>query len=40
MVTHSPMAAEYGDTKIQLKNGKLHHLDSIGIKVNMNVLIN
>ena len=24
MVTHSPMAAEYGDTKIQLKNGKLH----------------
>jgi putative ABC transport system ATP-binding protein len=23
MVTHSPMAAEYGDTKIQLKNGKL-----------------
>jgi putative ABC transport system ATP-binding protein len=24
MVTHSPMAAEYGDTKIQLKNGKLY----------------
>lgn len=24
MVTHSPMAAEYGDTKIHLKNGKLH----------------
>ena len=24
MVTHSPMAAEYGNTKIQLKNGKLH----------------
>ena len=24
MVTHSPMAAEYGSTKIQLKNGKLH----------------
>lgn len=24
MVTHSPMAAEYGDTKINLKNGKLH----------------
>ncbi len=24
MVTHSPAAAEYGDTKIQLKNGKLH----------------
>ena len=24
MVTHSPMAAEYGDTKIQLQNGKLH----------------
>ncbi|MDD4830425.1 MAG: ABC transporter ATP-binding protein [Bacteroidales bacterium] len=23
MVTHSPMAAEYGDTKIQLKDGKL-----------------
>ena len=23
MVTHSPMAAEYGDTKIHLKNGKL-----------------
>ena len=23
MVTHSPMAAEYGNTKIQLKNGKL-----------------
>jgi len=23
MVTHSPMAAEYGSTKIQLKNGKL-----------------
>lgn len=23
MVTHSPMAAEFGDTKIQLKNGKL-----------------
>lgn len=23
MVTHSPMAAEYGDTKIQLKKGKL-----------------
>ena len=40
MVTHSPMAAEYGDTKIQLKNGKLHNLDSNGMKVNMNVLIN
>lgn len=39
MVTHSPMAAEYGDTKIQLKNGKLHNLDSNGIKVNMKVLI-
>jgi len=25
MVTHSPMAAEYGDTKIQLQNGKLHN---------------
>jgi putative ABC transport system ATP-binding protein len=25
MVTHSPMAAEYGDTKIQLKNGKLQN---------------
>jgi putative ABC transport system ATP-binding protein len=24
MVTHSPMAAEFGDTKIQLKNGKLY----------------
>lgn len=24
MVTHSPMAAEYGNTKIQLKEGKLH----------------
>jgi len=23
MVTHSPMAAEYGDTKIHLKNGRL-----------------
>ena len=23
MVTHSPMAAEYGDTKIQLKDGKI-----------------
>lgn len=23
MVTHSPMAADYGDTKIQLKNGQL-----------------
>ena len=28
MVTHSPMAAEYGDTKIRLHNGKLHNLDS------------
>jgi putative ABC transport system ATP-binding protein len=25
MVTHSPMAAEYGDTKIRLQNGKLHN---------------
>jgi putative ABC transport system ATP-binding protein len=24
MVTHSPMAAEYGTTKIRLKNGRLH----------------
>lgn len=24
MVTHSPMAAEYGNMKIQLKNGRLH----------------
>ena len=40
MVTHSPMAAEYGDTKIQLNNGKLHNLDSNGIKVNTNLLIN
>lgn len=24
MVTHSPMAAEYGDTKIQLRNGELY----------------
>lgn len=39
MVTHSPMAAEYGDTKIKLKNGKLHNLDSNGIKVNMQELI-
>ncbi|MHB8136558.1 MAG: ABC transporter ATP-binding protein [Anaerolineaceae bacterium] len=39
MVTHSPMAAEYGDTKIQLKDGKLHNLDSNGIKVDMKVLI-
>lgn len=29
MVTHSPMAAEYGDTKIQLKNGKLHTNEKI-----------
>ncbi|MBK5246090.1 MAG: ABC transporter ATP-binding protein [Peptostreptococcaceae bacterium] len=40
MVTHSPMAAEFGDTKIQLKDGKLHNLDSNGIKLNMKVLIN
>jgi len=29
MVTHSPMAAEYGDTKIKLKNGKLHTDDTL-----------
>jgi len=29
MATHSPMAAEYGDTKIQLKNGKLHINETI-----------
>lgn len=40
MVTHSPMAAEYGDTKIQLKNGKLHTLDATEIKNNMKLLIN
>ena len=28
MVTHSPMAAEYGSYKIQLKNGKLHTHES------------
>jgi len=26
MVTHSPMAAEYGNTKIQLDNGKINNL--------------
>lgn len=40
MVTHSPMAAEYGDTKIQLKNGKLLKLYSSEIDAKMKVLIN
>lgn len=40
MVTHSPMAAEYGDTKIQLRNGKLHNLDLTKIKENMKVTTN
>ncbi|MCK7519974.1 MAG: hypothetical protein MZV64_20735 [Ignavibacteriales bacterium] len=40
MVTHSPLAAEYGTTKIRLQNGKLHNLDSNRNKVNEKVLIN
>jgi len=40
MVTHSPMAAEYGNKKIQLKNGKLQDLDQIRIEENIKVLIN
>ena len=40
MVTHSPMAAEYGNTKIQLNNGKLHKLHADEIKINIQELIN
>ena len=40
MVTHSPMAAEYGDTKIQLHNGKLHNLDLTDVKINVEVSVN
>lgn len=36
MVTHSPMAAEYGDTKIKLKDGKLQaaHPPKIELAIN------
>jgi putative ABC transport system ATP-binding protein len=37
MVTHSPMAAGYGNKKIQLKNGKLHIHETL---VNIEQLIN
>jgi len=40
MVTHSPMAAEYGDTKIQLQNGKLHNHLSKEITTKIEVSIN
>lgn len=40
MVTHSPMAAEYGNKKIQLKNGKLQYLNQTKIEENIKVLIN
>ena len=40
MVTHSPMASVYGDTKIQLRNGKLHELHLDEITMNIKVLTN
>lgn len=40
MVTHSPMAAEYGDTKIQLKDGKLLNLHLTDVKINVEVSVN
>ena len=40
MVTHSPMAAEYGNKKIQLKNGKLQNLNQTKIEENIKVSIN
>ena len=39
MVTHSPMAAEYGNIKIQLKQGKLQNINSKEIKETQKVLI-
>jgi putative ABC transport system ATP-binding protein len=39
MVTHSPMAAEYGKTKIRLQNGKLHNPDFSINKANEKILI-
>ena len=40
MVTHSPMAAGYGDTRIQLQNGKLHNRLSKEVITNTEVSVN
>lgn len=40
MVTHSPMAADYGTKKIQLKNGKIQNSEPVGTKENIKLLIN
>lgn len=40
MVTHSPMAAEYGNAKIQLKNGKLQQNETKELKIKIQELIN
>ena len=37
MVTHSPVAADFGTKKIQLKNGRLQDLE---VNVNVEQLIN
>ena len=40
MVTHSPLAAGYGDTRIQLQNGKLHNRLSKEVITNTEVSVN
>ena len=40
MVTHSPLAAEYGKTKIRLQNGKLNSFDSTRNLIHEKILTN